>query len=149
MRPAIDFFLESHDEAVIKAAVKKARPMSSRGFLKTELRKDAAIKFSEYDMNCNGIRIGGVNSGRIDQIELETAMFGVPPATAAIGKKPKSEPQQVGAGNGRDLVPEEVSVRISGLAKFIAGNPTQAFDALGVNMNFGAGEHRELFQLFD
>ncbi len=130
-------------------AVKKARPMSNRGFLRTEVRKDAAIKFSEYDMNCNGIRIGGVNSGRIDKIELETAMFGVPPATAAIGKKPKTKPQQVGAGHRRHAVPKEVSVRISGLAKFIAGNATQVLNALGVNMNFGAGEQRELFQLFD
>ena len=100
-------------------------------------------------MHRNGIRIGGVNSGRIDKIELETAMFGVPPATAAIGKKPKTKPQQVGAGNGRDLVPEKVTVRIRGLAKFIGTNATQVLYALGVNMNFCVRQQWKLFQLFD
>jgi hypothetical protein len=55
----------------------------------------------------------------------------------------------VGTGNGRDVVPEEVSVRMCGLGKFIGGNSTQVLYALGINMNFGVREQRKIFQLLD
>lgn len=96
----------------------------------------------------DGLRIPGVDSGRVGEIVFQAAKFGVPPSTRSVGKKPKNILQQMRARNGRNLMPEQSSSRFRPGSRFVAGYAMQFLDALRIDVNLCSAVGRKPLQLF-
>src|ERR1051325_1023453 len=101
----IDSALERHDQAIIKNAMNRARPLKQRGAKETKFRADLFIKCMEDDVHRDRVRFGSVNSGRVQEVRNQAIKPCITPARELVCKVPPKKPQKMRSGNGGNLVP--------------------------------------------
>jgi hypothetical protein len=104
------------------------------------------LEAMEERVNDDDIGVQTVDSGRNDKIEPKSVDPAIPRAADGIQKKPGEELQEMGAGNGRNFMPDD-------RAGFLLVSNTwliegKIFNALGIEMNLAMLFAREAFQQF-
>ena len=62
-------------------------------------------------VNENEVGVSGIDSGRKDGVELETIKPTIAQAAETVGKYPKEKGEEMGRGQARNAMPEDVLVR--------------------------------------
>ncbi len=124
---------------------KKAGPWRSAVLLARQL-----LETMEERVNEDDVGVQTVNSRRKNKVEPQAMDQAVPRTAERIQEKPGNELQEMGAGGGRDFVPEDRSRLLRESNTWLSKrlSKRQALNALGVEMNFTMLLAREALEEF-
>jgi hypothetical protein len=100
----------------------------------------------EKRVNDNEVGVQTVNSGRNDKVEAKSADPTIPYAADRIQEKPGEKLQEMGAGDGRNFMPDDRP----GVLRVCDSRLSQreTLNALGIEMNLAMLFAREAFEQF-
>jgi len=104
------------------------------------------LEAMEECVNDDDIGVQTVNSGRNDKVEPKSLEPAIPRTRDRIQKKPGKESQEMGTGNGGDLMPEDRAGFLCAWDTWLSNGKT--INALGVEMNLAMLFTREALQQF-
>jgi len=110
------------------------------------LRACQLLKTLEERVNEDDVRVQAVDSRRKNKVEPQSMDHAIPGTAERIQEEPGDKLEEVGAGHGRNPVPEDRSGLVRGSGTGLGKR--EALDMLGVEMNFAmvlAGEALEEF----
>jgi hypothetical protein len=104
------------------------------------------LEAMEERVNNDNIGIQTINSGRKNEVEVNSVDPAISCAADGIQEKPGEELQKMGTGNGGNFVPDDDA----GVLRVCDAwwNQGETFNALGIEMNLAMFLARETFQQF-